>query len=92
MSVIVKGMKMPTACSQCPLFQEHDVIDWCGYGCKKISRKITFKPDWCPLVEIKPHGRLIDKTELEKEVCAGCDSDCYGCAIGRAPTIIEEES
>ena len=38
-----------------------------------------------------PYGRLIDKTELEKEVCAGCDSDCYRCAIGRAPTIIEEE-
>ena len=88
MSVLIKGMEMPKCCAECPLNHDAECYPYNRLVCEEPYTK---RGDWCPLVEIKPHGRLIDKTELEKEVCAGCDSDCYGCAIGRAPTIIEAE-
>ena len=62
MSVLIRGMEMPTTCSQCPLYKD-DQYEYCSFGVRKIPKSIGFKPirpDWCPLVEIPPHGRLID--------------------------------
>lgn len=62
MSVLIKGMKMPISCHECVA----------GYGgfcfvappesdanCPNEGR-----PEWCPLIEIPPHGRLIDADAL----------------------------
>lgn len=58
--ILIRGMEMPTACSVgCPIFHEGAFNDYCGYGWKKVPREIE-KPDWCPLIEAPPHGRLID--------------------------------
>ena len=62
MSVLIKSMEMPTSCAVCP-FENYgdcyggkvkaimDIDDYVSAG-KRHPR--------CPLVEIPPHGRLID--------------------------------
>ena len=65
MSVLVKGMKMPESCLTCNL------LDWDGgYRCwvtqvlvGKILRNGERSAD-CPLIEIPPHGDLIDRKAL----------------------------
>ena len=50
MSVIVKGMEMPERCGQCFL----------RVGNCEQRIYMEQRPKGCPLVEIPPHGRLID--------------------------------
>lgn len=61
MSVLIKGMEMPKSCNEC----RFSVDGWC-YVCKPQSeeerKRIT--TNYCPLVEIPPHGRLIDADTL----------------------------
>ena len=71
-SVLVKGMEMPKDCSTCPCFQYNmfdDEID--GY-CKALKTKITYSDERhpnCSLIEVPtPHGRLIDKTKLKRDL------------------------
>ena len=69
MSILIKGMEMPRFCGECTFYTGIA----CGakrygdiYGTYiKNAHKI---PDWCPLVEVPKHGRLIDADEFEKYV------------------------
>lgn len=51
----------------------------------------------CPLIEVPPHGRLIDADSMEKEVCGGCVhgehkyENCIDCALANAPIVIPAE-
>ena len=86
MSILIKGMDMPKSCMNCP-FKGFDRV--CGRGniCS-INESITFhavldgldvkfvrKGD-CPLVEVPPHGRLIDADAFIKSECNSCDGAC----------------
>lgn len=65
MSVLIKGMEMPKNCDSCPCYYETEGA-WRN-ECEVLQREhyITDeRPDWCPLVEIPPHGRLIDADAL----------------------------
>ncbi len=73
MSVLIKGMEMPTNCQDCPL--NYDQMACKVTGTRWWSDTIVlmnFDSEKerlydCPLVEVKePHGRLIDADELEK--------------------------
>ena len=93
MSVLIKGMKMPESCHQCVA----------GYGgfCFVCSAEDDGvcpdhgRPEWCPLVELPPHGRLIDADVI----CAECKRvaeeyygiypDCAYCPVNLAPADIE---
>ena len=83
MSVLIKGMDMPKTCTMCwfsPI---------CPVWVKEVSRHKGYDnrlPD-CPLVEVSPHGRLIDADELMLQSVSGTES--YH--ISAAPTIIEAE-
>ena len=62
-SVLIKGMKMPRNCSECP-------VALSGKYCR-INKtyttyiKLPIRPDHCPLVELpEKHGRLIDENEV----------------------------
>ena len=62
MSVLIKGMEMPKSCEKCPC-KTADAFG--GLGCQTtgyipLRKANQDRPDWCPLVEIPPHGRLID--------------------------------
>lgn len=51
MSVLIKGMEMPESCDDCFL-----PLRYCPYA---------MKPDGsCPLIELPPHGRLIDADDF----------------------------
>jgi len=66
MSILIRGVKMPTSCESCPC-KTADAFG--GLGCQATGyiplRKVNQnRPDWCPLVPIaEPHGRLIDASE-----------------------------
>lgn len=79
MSVLIKGMKMPTRCDDCVMGHELAVgTSVTGYGCLAMLRmgdarirpiSCGTRPDWCPLVEVPtPHGRLIDADAYHKEI------------------------
>lgn len=60
MSVIVRDMKMPTDCRECPLCEYHDRTGrtWCIPADKLLAedfKPIPFndRPKWCPLFELK---------------------------------------
>lgn len=64
MSVLVKGMKIPTICPKCIFADDENSF------CRVANKYYCWdgKPKWCPLVEVPtPHGRLIDADELQKK-------------------------
>ena len=85
MSVIVKNMKMPKTCQECDLYIE-DACYAKGYrDYRRIMDKS--KPDDCPLVELPPHGRLIDADAIQDY-----NVETFGqrlLIIDTAPTVIE---
>lgn len=106
MSVLIKGMKMPKDCPMCPCahWNKNDVMTGCELVWRHVpDSEIDYwqsdkRPDWCPLVEVPPHGRLVDADALKATFCAECNHTitCEDCDIdyhiGRlAPTIIEAE-
>ncbi len=69
MSVIIRGMKMPKNCTECPFFIKSNSPKYPFVDCKIIGRlgsvfNCIGIPVDCPLVELPPHGRLIDADEL----------------------------
>lgn len=64
MSILIKGMKMPKNSRNCPFAVMAE--DW-EKECI-VGGRYEWNPDrvceGCPLVEVPPHGRLIDSDEL----------------------------
>ena len=97
MSVLIKGMKMPSGCISCDFCNPFTDKPYCR-RLMRITPKVTRLKD-CPLVEVPtPHGRLVDADALKATFCAECNHTitCEDCDIdyhiGRlAPTIIEAE-
>lgn len=96
MTVMIKGMKLPKSCCDCDLLPAD--IDWDEQWECPITEKIVHKyveerkgkPSDCPLIEIPPHGRLIDADELEGEFEYCSEEDRLGRLLD-APTVIESE-
>ena len=75
MSVLVKGMEMPEDCRNCP-FEMYYMN--CGETKCRATGKILadfYKPipfegraEECPLVEVPPHGRLIDADAMKSVI------------------------
>ena len=98
-SVLIKGMKKPETCSKCP---------FCQFGGLDLKLRclvtdesiINFdvkekRAGNCPLVEIPPHGRLIDASEMAiKFSCLDIDittvKNLHECLM-EIPTVIESE-
>ncbi len=87
MSVLIKGMEMPTSCWECP-------FERCA-----LRALVDRHPD-CPLVEVPfPHGRLIDADDAfidaDERGCEfwTCDADIDTAQefLRAQPTIIEAE-
>ena len=73
MGVIVKGMKMPESCWMCNFCHEvkhyGNTINYCSAQKNKIILPNRSERDEiCPLVEIPPHGRLIDADALSERI------------------------
>lgn len=103
MSILIKGMEKPEECYCCPC----STINMNGrWGkCNLLGRDYAGDPhkiyDDCPLVEIPPHGRLIDADYTKKHLTFSRGiNDCgvlyapYGeikKEIDRMPIVIESE-
>lgn len=74
MSLLIKGMNMPTSCGDCRFCGGIADTDcgpcaWCDIDGK--ARFADTRQD-CPLIEVPtPHGRLIDADALEQEMING---------------------
>lgn len=104
MSVYIKGMEMPRACQMCPLSHWNKLDQLTG--CELVRKYVpetdedfwnNDRPSWCPLIEVPPHGDLIDRDTLLQY-----KGDCYDSkghllyAVGTGhillmPTIIPAE-
>lgn len=94
--ILIKNMKMPENCVGCPLAK--------NYGMCAITKK-TF--NWgnpnrlsdCPLIEVLPHGRLIDADAMNEKFGdwyteEGTEEGFIGTLkylIAEQPTIIEAD-
>ena len=89
--ILIRGMKMPKNCSECGQFRWNNILqsDVCrimealGNDGRFHSETegIDNCPSWCPIVPIPPHGDLIDRDVLAKQLGI-TDMDCYKCAWG----------
>lgn len=77
MSVLVKGMEMPRSCQECPC--EQCYVNNYGYvicrECSLLHKRSTMafdneRREDCPLIELSPHGDLIDRDALHEELYA----------------------
>ena len=93
MSILIRGMEMPTSCRKCMISQP----DGCGWICPIIESKpvvdgrVNSRHKHCPLAPVPPHGRCIDADKLVME-----NYGQYGAidalaleVIKAAPTVIE---
>lgn len=100
MSILIKGMEMPTRCELCPIFNpEEDACSLIGetpwiWVDDETCETMHPRPDNCPLVPIPPHGDLIDRAELNDKIyhTSFCDPVVDWDDICHAPAIIEAES
>ena len=103
MSILIKDMKMPESCEECSFCCYETGL---CFALEMVTHEYTFVPykeknvrqAWCPLIEIPPHGRLIDADEMLKVI----NSWNYPSVdellkfirkglSGDAPTVIEAE-
>ena len=98
MSILIKGLEMPSCCADCWALDEYGDYPVCriteeqrGYNFRIREKRM----DKCPLVSVPPHGRLIDADELEPDTEWNDYYDEYTsyskAQIQVAPSIIEAE-
>lgn len=74
MSILIKDMEMPKGCFDCPFERDYAFI--CSLTNKEtrkhrkvhVVNEYEAMPEWCPLVEVPPHGRLIDADKLNGDL------------------------
>ena len=65
MSILIKGMEMPKGCKDC-LIKDFDYYDYCPLLHRTVEHCGDERLPDCPLIEIPPHGRLIDGDALKE--------------------------
>ncbi len=87
MSVLINGMEMPKCCEECVAgayeYNDNDERCFvCGFiksqhpwECEHVEidgiDTTKVRADFCPLIEVPPHGRLGDLDELYEEISNG---------------------
>lgn len=108
MSILIKGMEMPKGCYCCPLAHrsynlKENMTQLACYVADKWTSDDGEKPDWCPLIEVPPHGRLIDADLVSKVLEHGAAEEwnqhaapfswsyayeCFNDTVDLIPTVI----
>ena len=106
MSILIKGAKMPKGCEDCSLNYDYYICEALGdkFDDREEIDMETQRLSDCPLVEIPPHGDLIDRDKLKNDIPetdADCFENCRDCTllhqedvwdvIDDVPTVIESE-
>lgn len=96
MSIYIQGVSV-SCCLDCPCASysptgEYDGFWKCDAKRKIIKGSLYEKQEWCSLIEIQPHGRLVDADALELDADWEEQVDGYTgysrLVIDAAPTII----
>ena len=96
MSVLIKGMKMPSSCEKCRFsgfggLRNERVV--CMFtGANAYMNEVQYLDD-CPLIPVPPHGDLIDRDELiERAWRLNLSTrELIETMLKTAPTILEAE-
>lgn len=104
MGVYIKGMEMPKNCYGCPIAQGYYKPAYCGLNgsipklWKEFDEALEkeIKPDFCPLVAVPDHGRLIDADEFYADInesvfLTGGFKEVFNLWFDVQPTIIPAE-
>ncbi len=97
MSILIKGMTMPKNCGECPIMilEDTNCLHELFWGCPIVFEASpqgkAFRPNYCPLIKVKPHGRLIDADALMEQIMIITKDRWVYNTISHAPTIIEAE-
>ena len=74
MSILIKGMEMPESCYYCPfadgVWQKNKRCLINGKEMPRDGRDVQQNHISCPLIELPPHGRLIDADALDEAFSA----------------------
>lgn len=94
MSILIKGMEMPTSCDMCWALDDYGDYPRCriteeqrGYNFQIRQKRM----DKCPLVPVPPHGRLVDADRLGFAMMDAANADQALAMVDDAPTIIPAE-
>lgn len=69
MSIVIKDIKMPEHCGQCFAYDTtYQVCNLYFMGIPNRMTSLEHRPEWCELVELPPHGRLIDADALTNNI------------------------
>ena len=77
MSILIKDMEMPETCEECSFHCYHSDGEYVCVATPlfypmNLANSKGIRKDWCPLVEVPtPHGDLIDRDVLEREMLNG---------------------
>lgn len=68
--ILIRGMEMPESCEKCKLSHGYGTLSGFACGClvtmQTRSKDCDIRPDWCPLIPVPDHGRLIDERWIKK--------------------------
>lgn len=96
--LLIKNMKLPRNCGCCDMCVLSN--DKQTFFCIRLGKRFRWslvekRQGDCPLVEVKPHGRLIDADALKKRMTELLRHDyvfdevgCFG-LVKDAPTVLE---
>lgn len=86
MSIIILGMKMPKNCITCPFMVSRENDDCILQSLEANAHAESWEQlrEGCPLIELPPHGRLIDADKLER-MFADIDNAPYSGFDGEDP-------
>ena len=70
MSILIQGMEMPQNCRTCPMLFDGHSYRWCNITGESlgIEEADNGRNEYCPLIELPPHGRLISENGEEYEI------------------------
>lgn len=107
MGVYIPNMEMPKNCDECRIMtyedtnciSVHELFCGCPIVFRAHPQHEERRPDYCPLIEVPKHGRLIDADALKVDDGWLDNRDgtqthiqfVYANGIINAPTIIEAE-
>lgn len=102
MSILIKGMEMPESCYYCPfadgVWQKNKRCLINGEEMPRDGRNVQQNHLTCPLIEVLPHGRLIDANATYDSIAevehSGnyVDMDAVGRGIDDTPTVIPADN
>ena len=98
MGIYIPSLDAPEKCNGCCMNLSGHCLANKGLYVGRDNLEYNSKPDWCPLIELPPHGRLGDLDALfDKAYTAyGVDMDEHEAnqmmeMVSAAPTIIPPE-